>query len=428
MKFTILVVTNILLLMFMFRNSLKFAPPTRFLIQVYCCYLALEYLVRPVILYYANAQNLRLIFSDLRLVNSQNLLVNSYFLCVLGNFTLVLTIVMIGQKLEKDFTSRSKDNDTEFIKFLIFGLIVGLLSIFIESSNLRNPISKSLTAFGHVTYCLYLWKRPDMLVIPEKLKTFVIHLLGVMNVLALYSPNNSKGSLFAPLIIFVYRSRIWKRQFDILSLAAISLLSIGGLTLFNKLQSRYLGERYTASIVDSVSTLPWYLGWISPIANRFDLFTAVSDAYLAGQGALGGLNEFTKFVADSLLWNPSSGRTDLSYGQLWNQRVTSITNPEARFSPVSLAQGPTADGWIWFGWEGVLLVNLVFAFSLLFLGKLLSSGTTLSMFAMTIVASNVFFEAGIIQLARLCNSGFKVFLVAWCFFILLRLNRKLRYV
>ena len=135
------------------------------------------------------------------------------------------------------------------------------------------------------------------------------------------------------------------------------------------------------------------------------MFTSVSDAYFAGKGALGGFKEFTEFVTDSLFWNPSSGRTAQTYGQVWNQRVTSISLPDSKLSPVSLAQGPTADGLVWFGMEGVILANLVLAISALILGRLLTSGTLSSVFVMTIVGSNVFFEAGIIQLARLLESS-----------------------
>ena len=430
MKFTMLFLTNFLLIFFLYLKSLHFPLPTKFLIQILCGYLALEYLIRPPLLYYANSQNIWLTFSDVRLANDQTHFFNSYSLCVIGNFALVSTVILVGQKFSKDFTLPNMKQDTEILSLLSFGLIIGFLSIFIESSNFQNPISKSLTTLGHITYCLYLWKRPDMAIILSKSKTLVIHIFGIMSILTLYSfTNYSKGPLFAPLVIFIYRSQIWKKKFDSLSFAALSfLLLFSGLFLFNKLQDRYLGEEYRASMADSVGKLPWYIDWMKPIANRFDLFTSVSDAYFAGNGALGGFKEFMEFVTNSLLWNPSSGRIEQTYGQVWNQRVTSISLPDSKLSPVSLAQGPTADGWVWFGIEGVILVNLVFAISVLILGRLLSSGTLSSVFAMTIVGSNVLFEAGIIQLARLFNLGGKVFLVAWLFLILHRFSRKFRYV
>jgi len=430
MKFTMLFLANFLLIFFLYLKSLKFPLPTKFLIQILCGYLALEYLVRPPLLYYANSKNIWLTFSDIRLVNNQTHLLNSYSLCVIGNFALVSTVILVGQKFLKDFNLPNMQNDAEIISLVSFGLIIGFLSIFIESSNFQNPISKSLTTLGHITYCLYLWKRPDMILILGKSKTLAIHIFGIMSIFTLYSfTNYSKGPIFAPLIIFVYRSRIWKKRFDPLSFALISFFSVfSALSLFNKLQDRYLGEGYRASMADSSGKLPWHTDWMRPIANRFDLFTSVSDAYFAGKGALGGSKEFMELVTDSLFWNPSSGRIAQSYGQVWNQRVTSISLPDSKLSPVSLAQGPTADGWVWFGMKGVILVNLVFAISVLILGRLLSSGTLSSVFAMTIVGSNVLFEAGIIQLARLLNLGGKVFLAAWLFLILQRFSRKFRNV
>lgn len=430
MKFTMLFLANFLLIFFLYLKSLKFPLPTKFLIQILCGYLALEYLVRPPLLYYANSKNIRLTFSDIRLVNDQTHFLNAYSLCVIGNFALVSTVILVGQKFSKDFTLPNMQNDAEIISLVSFGLIIGFLSIFIESSNFQNPISKSLTTLGHITYCLYLWKRPDMAIIFDKSKTLVIHIFGIMSIFTLYFfTDYSKGPLFVPLIIYVYRSRIWKKKFDPLRFTAISFLLIFSvLSSFNKLQGRYLGEGYRASMADSAGKLPWYIDWMRPIANRFDLFTSVSDAYFAEKGALGGFKEFMEFVTDSLFWNPSSGRTAQTYGQVWNQRVTSISLPDSKLSPVSLAQGPTADGWVWFGMEGIILANLVLAISVLILGRLLTSGTLSSVFVMTIVGSNVFFEAGIIQLARLLNLGVKVFLVAWLFLILHRFSQKLRYV
>lgn len=426
MKFSVLVLAHCLLIFVLYLKSFAFPLTTRFLIQILCGYMALEYLIRPPLQYYANSRNIWTTFSDIRLANDQTHFFKLYTLCVIGNLALVLTFIVFGQKISTNPTAPNIQNDVELISLLVFGFIVSSLSIFIESSKFQNPISRSLTSLGHITYCLYLWKRPDMSIILGKSKSVVFHIFGIISITTLYfSTNYSKGPLFAPLIILVYRSRIWKKKFGPLSFTAIFvLLLFSGLSLFNELQNRYLGESYRASMANNAGKLPWYIDWLTPVANRFDLFTSVSDAYFAGRGALGGFKDFIVLVANSLFWNPSSGPNPQSYGQIWNQRVTSISLPDAKLSPVSLAQGPTADGWVWFGIEGVLLVNFVLAISLLILGRLLSSGNLSGVFVMTMVGSNVLFEAGIIQLVRLLNLGVKVFLVAWLFKILRKSNLK----
>jgi hypothetical protein len=361
----------------------------------------------------------------LRLANDQTSFLNAYKLCVIGNVVLVLTFLVLKPAESKvnELNQMSRETAIEFLGFLKFGLILGLTSILVEESSLRNPISKSLTSLGVLAYCLFLWKQPKSYFNNDQLRLFLLHSLGIANIIFLYYHSNfSKGPLFAPFVIFIYRNQIWKKKLGKFGFASLAiLLSFSGLTVFNRLQERHLGAGYVAAMQHSLGKLPWYFDWMRPIANRFDLYSSVSDAYFAGKGALGGFREFMSYIFNSLLWNPSSGRIAQTYGQVWNQRVTSISLPDSQLSPVSLAQGSTADGWVWFGLKGVIFFNFIFGISVVIMGRLLSSGSLSAIFAMAVVGSNVFFEAGIIELTRLLNLGVKVWIVSWVF---LNLNRK----
>lgn len=429
MNFTIIFLANIGIILYIFYESYKYSTGIKFLMQILCGYTALEYLIRPLLMYYADSNNIFLTFSDSRFTSNKEFFLQTYLLCLVGNAVLALTFLCVRRKRFENFfiNAPNKFNESNFSSFLYFGLICGFLSIITEETKFQNPISKSLTSFGVLSYCLFLWKKNDLVQNFRKSQSVIFHILGSVNIFALYIFTNfSKGPLFAPLLIFVYRSRIWQRKIGKLGYSTISILiAFIALNLFNRLQDRYLGAGYKSLMANTSGRLPWYLDWLRPIANRFDLFNSVSDAYFAGRGALGGFDQFVRYSIDSLLWNPSTGRIEQSYGQIWNQRVTSISLPDAKFSKVSLAQGTTADGWVWFGMKGVVIFNIVFAISVIILGKFLSNSLTSGIFAMSVIGSNVFFESGILQLFRLLSLGAKISLLTWLFLFVIRHRRTL---
>ena len=142
----------------------------------------------------------------------------------------------------------------------------------------------------------------------------------------------------------------------------------------------------------------------------------MSDAYFAGIGSLGSFGDLFKFLAHALTWNPGLGRSESSFGQIWNQSITAKSLYGAQFSKVSLAVSPIADGWIWFGFWGVLLFSIIYGQVLRFLGKQLDEGGSLAFFAMSVVSTNAFFENSLVSITSLVSGGIKMTL----FYILLR--------
>ena len=75
----------------------------------------------------------------------------------------------------------------------------------------------------------------------------------------------------------------------------------------------------------------------------------------------------------SLYWNPLDGRHETSFGKLWNQQVTSVSVPGARFSSVSLAQGMIGEGIIWKGLVSLVIECGLMALIFNLVGKLLDT-------------------------------------------------------
>ena len=114
-------------------------------------------------------------------------------------------------------------------------------------------------------------------------------------------------------------------------------------------------------------------------------------------------------------WNPTSGREENSFGHLWNQKVTNVSVPGARFIPVSLAQGMIGEGLIWKGLVSLVVECGLMALIFNLVGKLLDRDFVSAVTALALIGNGTIFESGVVQesakmSAALKNLLFLVFL------------------
>ena len=116
------------------------------------------------------------------------------------------------------------------------------------------------------------------------------------------------------------------------------------------------------------------------------------------------------YLSNKLVWNPNSGRTELSFGQEWNQLVTNQSIPSSRFSNVALAQGMIAEGFIWSGIISLIIECVVFALIFIWLGNLMDGRPINRIFAFGLIANAAIFEMGIVQFSSVLSGAVKIYL------------------
>jgi hypothetical protein len=144
------------------------------------------------------------------------------------------------------------------------------------------------------------------------------------------------------------------------------------------------------------------------IVARFDLLHSLTDAFVLPPGTYMQVPEFFSRIFGA--WVPSTlGVADkVPSGVLWGIRMAGAT------SGVSLADGPTAEGYGIAGMAGVVLWNVVIGTAAALTAAILrrSAFLPLSIAAIYVLSSNSLFERGILGLNEAISDGFQVALVS----------------
>jgi len=196
------------------------------------------------------------------------------------------------------------------------------------------------------------------------------------------------------------------------SIIALPLM-IFGVAIFNLLQTRKLGQVVILQNTRYGDTLPWNLGFFLPVSQRFDQFPRLVDANIAGVGTLGGYYEWLVYFIRSFIWNPTTGRVERSFGQLWNSEVTNLSIKNAIKSDVSFAPGMIAESYIWGGLYSLIIGCSVMAVVFIMVANLLERGILFAILGMGIIGNGTLFEAGIISFGYKLTESFKIFLFTW---------------
>jgi hypothetical protein len=366
--------------------------------------------------------------SSSKLGSNQNLLEQAFLMNIIGIGSFGVTILLFSRiaKTRKSQSKYSIDSSVNYevsnnnwYKLNILGSLISLIAIVLEDSEFRNPISKSLQAVGLTTLCLLIWNRNKEIKRSRWYKVSIIASLPVF-ILLIVTSNFSKGALFTPLVIFLLASRLW-RESNNGKKVLISILTLYVFTfIFSYIQDIKLGNELTQNINNVAADLPVLIAPFAFIAYRFDGLRSAVEALLAGNGSFGNFESFIQILKTNVLWQPGSGRTDITYGQLWNLKITAQTIPYAQYSKVSLSQSMAADGWIWAGIIGVIAFSIIYALFVLLLGNLLESSSLKQIFGFAILSIPLTFETGLISLLGSISNGIKVLLFLFPFAYLLR--------
>lgn len=222
----------------------------------------------------------------------------------------------------------------------------------------------------------------------------------------------SKAALIIPLVALTMRwilreevARLRTRLFAIAGIACLGFLllqPIKGISTAEQVSARASGE--TAALKGAAVS----------ILERFDGLSAVTDAYVIPAGSWLSPQEFgERIVMGAIPKGPwVEGRA--STGQSWTQEVRAYSNPGQPVSDVSLAAGPSAEGFAFAGWVGIVVENALLALITIGLGSFLQSGRPgLMLYASNFVFSTTLFEQGLIGVASSSNKSMQVLVVGF---------------
>jgi hypothetical protein len=289
-------------------------------------------------------------------------------------------------------------------------MLSGFIALLVEYSDARNPFSKSLFMLLPVSFSTFIWCYQRYTLSKKiKLTFFIIGTTGT--VFTSIHLDFSKGVLLTPLLVFIFSRRLWSRKAKVWTKSFIlaSLVSLV-FPLFSFLQTLHLGQIRVSDQSRFADLLPWFFSPFVLISGRFDQFARITDAHLAAESSLGGYSSWLTYFIRGLAWNPSSGRSELSFGQTWNQLVTNQSIPGSRLSSVSLAQGMVGEGYIWGRYDTLVIEALFFSVAFMIIARLLNGHALSVLVAFCIIANCSFFETGTIGVANSISAGLKIYL------------------
>ena len=369
-----------------------------FLLYVLTFYWTASYVLRPLFFLYARDNDIDSKVYDIRIGKSSEDFNSILQNIVIGNIGFCLvTFVLVKRKNLKIPRRGSSKISLINSKLINITFMVGILSVLIERSTFRNPISKSLASLVAFTLCAYLWSRSKYNL--TRINEFALIAAGIAAILfAAPTSGHFKGLILTPLLVYIYKLQIWRnRKHLLLKFIFGFFLALMFIPFFSFLQKLRLGSDSASVLLSSSKEFPWFLSPLLNLAIRFDQFPRISDVHFAGTGLLGGWRAWGNSIFTSLQWNPTSGREIGSFGTMWNQVITNATIPGARFSPVSFAQGMIAEGLIWDGLGSLLVACALMALIFNVAGKLLDGGFISGVTAFALIGNGTIFESGPVQ-------------------------------
>jgi hypothetical protein len=383
----------------------------KFLLNILSGYWFISFFLRPVIFIYSRDNNIDNKIYDFRIGQSSTNFISVMLPIIVGCFFFCLPFILHLIRVSK----KSKRTETKYLSgdfswFIIYGISVGYLSMFLEQTSFRNPFSKSLTALLPIAFCTFLWSSKDLMF--SNSKRIAIMIFGISGILVLsINSNNSKGVLLMPVVVYISRLDIWKQKGKSAGKSVIGVaLTFMFIPIFSILQLNKFGVENVNSLSRNSDLLPWFLSPYAILVERFDQFARVTDAIFAGPNPMGSYKSWVEYISNKLFWNPNSGRTELSFGQEWNQLVTNQSIPGSRLSNVSLAQGMIAEGFIWSGFTSLIIECLTLALIYMWVGRLMDGRPINRIFAFGLIANSSIFEMGIVQFSSILSNTFKIFL------------------
>lgn len=332
----------------------------------------------------------------------------------LGVYNLVLLAYYRWRK-DRPFSSPSPSSMTKVLNqirpvaFCLYLLgWIGRIGAITGNYSLDSAFSTFATVGSSLLIISWKEKRP------RPLTAFLVVLIG-LEVLWAFS-YTSKAALMIPLVALTMRwilkqegARLRRR------LVAVAGIACAGFLLLQPVKGISTAEQVTARASGDLAMIK---GAAVSILERFDGLSAVTDAYVIPPGSWLAPQEFTEriFVGAVPKGPWQEGRA--STGQSWTQEVRAYSNPGQPVSDVSLAAGPSAEGFAFAGWLGVLAENLILALITIALGHCLQSARPgLILYSSNFIFSTTLYEQGIIGVASSSNKSLQVLVVGFVLLI-----------
>ena len=409
----ILFLALIVVIAFLFFIAINSTFGAKFVLSTLSLYWFLGYFLRPILIIYSQDNDIRSPIHDTRLIGTEANFNNALTLIILGCYIFCFSLLF-----QKKTIWSSNIPDSTLYDFqkdswvLTYGTTIGLLSQSIELTPFQNPFSKSIAQITVPIFCAYLWKRRELHL--SDVKSFYILTTGLAGTIIMaFSNNVSKGILLSPLIIYMWKLSLWKeKRITLKKLVVTVVIPFSSVALFTLLQNIKLGTTGISRVNMNSDSYPWFLRPFLVVSDRFDAFTRVVDAIYA-QGKLGGYKSWLAYVLQSLSWNPSEGRNETSFGQIWNRKISEVSVPGSRESPVSTAQGMIAEGYIWSGFTSLIIECIVCSFIFVMVGKYLEGNFYRIIFGFSLIDNFTLFESGLVQFSAALSGSIKIALFLW---------------
>lgn len=231
----------------------------------------------------------------------------------------------------------------------------------------------------------------------------------------------SKAALVVPLLALALRWMLTERPGVIgRRVTALGLTALVGFLVIQPLHGVNTAQTVSASNTDEFAEVK---GSAISVLERFDGLSAVTDAVFMGPATWMTLDQFLhRVLVNAVPTGPIEAKS-ASTGQQWTREVRAESNPN-QYLDVSLAAGPTAEGYALAGMLGVAFENALLAAATMAAGSGIHSRRPhFVVFASTFAFSTILFEQGLFGLSATTNKALQLTICAYLLAVILRSSR-----
>lgn len=400
--------------------ALRLPPVPRILVIVQVLYFSISYVARPLVLYWARPMpqtgdslaDLRLAFDGYTRLFNGVLGVTAFglwtYTAFIGIYALWLhqrgsaaRFVVIGAEPEH------KQLLSVAVASYILGTVGRILVVLgIPGDGIVLQLMQLLAAFG-VGACLLIFKGKN------RTTTFSALALIALIELAWSVLQASKTPFMAVLLILAVR--LFGKQGINLRRTALVAVSLGVLFFvgFGAIQNVKQSSSVSSEIATSTASYPSPVRPFIGQLRRFDMFSAVTDAYLKGSASWNAPPEFFSALLTTVVPAQLQGidprSKDLGVQWATEVRQASLVNSNTN---VSLASGFIAEGWVTWGIAGVIC-QAIFIVAALHVVHILLTSRAVGRFSLGVLclAYPILFERGILTSAALISKDAQAVLI-----------------
>jgi hypothetical protein len=411
--FLLVTITSILAAQFWFGFSTK--STARSIIQVQAVFWFLAFVYRPIYLLVEQPTS-PVYLGDTRLVSLgyPETLIPVLAIVALGQFAFLATLFVFRKLISKPQNMEDSPTHAVNSEVLSAGFAIwagGTILYLIGSAGYlpNSPIFFLAACSGAgilITFHQKSQTFKSKLVLP-----FVVvscALLGVVSA--------SKAPVLAALLALLMRAVSAGAKLGLKKITGYTVATIGTFLILQPLKGIN-----TFSLVSQGSTSILTLLESTQIAilERFDGMIAVIDAYVAGQGSWLSARDYTVRFIEMALPRSFFGLGTTSPGELWALEVRAQSNPIQK--GVSLAVGPSADGFLVLGWAGVIMFNIALGLFIVYSCVNFESNQALKVIFFSIwIFGPQFFEQSLLGVASGLSRSAIICFICWLWILLRR--------